>query len=213
MDNQDKVMEARKPDPLAPSGPNNEPVVQVAINDVDIALAKTVGLVIGSNYTSSVWNCPSRPPRYPVYEASFGQWVIGYQYFGGIPNWKNPAFPAGIGRSWSPVKMSTARAHWVLAADDVMKINGAWGTDDRDIFSGVPPHRKSGSALPLGGNEVFADGSARFFKAELMSFFHSWDPSPTGNRVSYFYQDPQDFGQQAGPWSNTAVQNSIRFKP
>jgi prepilin-type N-terminal cleavage/methylation domain-containing protein len=200
-DNLDKVLEAR------------QNLVQVAVNPPEAAGAATVGLSIGSNYTSSIWNCPARPARYPVYEAAFDQWVIGVQYFGGITNWLNPAFPAGIGRSWSPVKLGQSRPHWVLAADEVMKINGTWGTDDRDIFSGVPPHRKSGSALPLGGNEVFTDGSARFIKVELMSFFHSWDPSFSGNRVSYIYQDPSDFAQQPGPWSSTAVQNSLRFRP
>ena len=40
VDNADKVLEARKPDPLQPSGPNNVPVVQLAINDVDTASAK-----------------------------------------------------------------------------------------------------------------------------------------------------------------------------
>jgi prepilin-type N-terminal cleavage/methylation domain-containing protein len=200
-DNVDKVVEAR------------QNLVQVALNPPEANGAATVGLVVGSNYTSSVWNCPSRPPRYPVFEAAFGQWVIGYQYLGGITNWLNPAFPSGVGRSWSPVKVASSRPHWVLAADEVMKINGAWGTDDRDIFSMVPPHRKGGSSLPKGGNQVFIDGSARFIKAETMSFFHSWDPSFGGNRISYIYQDSKDFGEQPGSWSTPGIQNMLRFRP
>jgi prepilin-type N-terminal cleavage/methylation domain-containing protein len=204
LDSEDRVVEARGVGGAA---------VQVALNPPEATAAKTVGLLVESNHTSTIWNCPSRPPKYPVYEASFTQWVIGYQYFGGITNWFNPAFSGGMGRSFSPVKLAKARAHWTLAADDVMKINGTWGTDDRDIFTSVPPHRKSTSALPTGGNQVFADGSVRWVKAEKMSFFHSWDPSFSGGRVAYFYQDQTDFDQFPGPWSTAAVQNSLRFRP
>jgi hypothetical protein len=90
-DNEEKVVEARF----------NE--VQVGLNPPEAAAARTVGLEITSNYTHSVWNCPSRPPRYPIYEPGFEQWVIGYQYFGGITNWRTPSFVGGIGRSYSPV--------------------------------------------------------------------------------------------------------------
>ena len=198
-DNMDRVVEAR------------ERTVQVALNPPEVTAAKSVGLVVGSNYTSSVWNCPARPPRYPVYEGgNLNQWVIGIQYFGGITNWTNPAFPSGMGRSYSPVKLSTSQPHWVLAADAVFKIGNAWGTDDRDLFSGVPPHRKVGSALPQGGNQVFADGSARWIKAEQMHFFHSWAPSWTGGRVAYFYQDPKDF---AGALATPKVLASLKFRP
>jgi len=203
-DNMDKVVEAR------------QNLVQVALNPPEVVAAKTVGLIVGSNYTSSIWNCPARPPRYPVYEGgSLNQWVIGIQYFGGITNWQNPAFSSGMGRSYSPVKISLAQPHWTLAADTIMKIGTAsgaagWGLDDRDLFSGVPPHRKAGSALPEGGNQVFADGSARWIKAETMSFFHSWSPSWTGGRVAYFYQDPKDF---AGTLATPTVQSSLKFRP
>jgi prepilin-type N-terminal cleavage/methylation domain-containing protein len=60
-DNLDKVLEAR------------QNLVQVAVNPPEAAGAATVGLSIGSNYTSSIWNCPARPARYPVYEAAFNR--------------------------------------------------------------------------------------------------------------------------------------------
>jgi prepilin-type N-terminal cleavage/methylation domain-containing protein len=192
-DNDERVVEAR----------GN--VVQVALNPPEASAAKTVGLLV-TNQTSTVWNCPGRPPKYPVYEPSFDQWVIGYQYFGGITNWTNPSFTAGIGRSYSPVKLGNAQPHWTLASDMVVKVSGAWGTDDRDIFTGVPPHKARGNR-PSGGNQVFADGSARWFRAEEMSFFHCWDAA--GNsRAAYFYQDPKDF---QGPFASAAVQNALRF--
>ncbi|MGZ8901375.1 MAG: type II secretion system protein, partial [Limisphaerales bacterium] len=52
-DNNEKVVDAR------------EGRVQVAINPPEANAAKTVGLNVGSNHTSSVWNCPDRPKKYP----------------------------------------------------------------------------------------------------------------------------------------------------
>jgi type II secretory pathway pseudopilin PulG len=190
-DNNEKVVEAR------------ENRVQVAINPPEALAAKTVGLTVGSNHTSSVWNCPDRPSKYPVYEAPLRQWVIGIQYFGGVTNWLNPS---GTQRSYSPVKLANSQPHWTLAADAVMKIGGAWGTDDRDIFTGVPPH-KGKTKKPLGGNQVFVDGSARWIKAEQMSFFHCWDAAGA-SRVAYFYQDPSDF---QGTFASDSVQKALRF--
>jgi prepilin-type N-terminal cleavage/methylation domain-containing protein len=179
--------------------------VQVALNPPDARSAATIGLTVSSNYSATIWNCPGRPSRYPVYEASYNQWVIGYQYFGGITNWTNPegSFP-----SRSPIKLAAARAHWTLAADPVMKIDNAWGTDDRDLFSGVPPHRGGSSPLPAGGNQVFADGSARWIKSVNLMFLHSWSPSWSGGRVAYFYQDDSDFD----PALRAKVQQ-LRFRP
>ena len=180
MDNLDRVIVAR------------QSVVQVALNPPDAAGAKTVGLTVASNYTAAIWNCPGRPPKYPVYEASFDQWVIGYQYWGGITNWINPDHSAGLGRSWSPVKMSDARPHWTLASDTVIRSGTLpWGTFnssdvDRDIFEGVPPHRSPGTGMPSGANHVFADGSCQWIKAARLRFFHSWS---INDRRSYFYQN------------------------
>ncbi|MDB6038980.1 MAG: prepilin-type N-terminal cleavage/methylation domain [Verrucomicrobiales bacterium] len=193
-DYNDRVVEAR------------QNMVQVALNPPEAAASSVVGLVVRSNYTSSVWNCPDRPHKYPVYEASFMQWVVGYQYFGGVTNWMNPSSPGGIGRSYSPVKLSASQPHWTLAADMVMKINGAWGTDDRDIFTGVPPHKGKGNKA-TGGNQVFIDGSARWVRAQDMSFFHCWD-GIGASRAAYFYQDPRDF---TGIFATDSVQKSLQF--
>jgi prepilin-type N-terminal cleavage/methylation domain-containing protein len=176
LDNGEKVVEARGGS------------VQVALNPPEATGAKTVGLIVASNYNTSIWNCPGRPPKYPVYEAAFDQWVIGYQYFGGITNWITPS--TTFIPSHSPIKLSTSKPYWTLAADCVMKINGTWGFDDRDIFTGVPPHRTGSSMVPKGGNQVFTDGSARWIKAQTMYSFHSWAP---GTRLAYFYQQNTDF--------------------
>jgi prepilin-type N-terminal cleavage/methylation domain-containing protein len=180
MDNADRVVEARA----------NQ--VQVALNPPEASGARTVGLTVSSNVSSTIWNCPSRPNKYPVFEGGgLNQWVIGYQYFGGITNWINPLgnFP-----SRSPIKLATSRPHWTLAADAVVRGGAAvaWGSfdpaADRDIFDGVPPHR-TGPRRPAGANQVFADGSTRWIKAADLRFLHTWN---TGNRLCYFFQERQD---------------------
>lgn len=179
VDNGDKVVEARQ---------NS---VQVALNPPEATGAKTVGLNVETNATSAIWNCPARPPKYPVYEGgSLNQWVIGYQYFGGITNWSNPL---GTFAGLSPVKLATAKPHWTLAADVIIRSGTLpWGrfdpSGDRDIFDGVPPHRQS--SLPAGANQVFADGSTRWVKAGDLRRLHSWSVS---GRLAYFYQDRVDF--------------------
>ena len=108
---------------------NNEKVVAARANVVQICLdrperlaAEALGLLIRSN-SPSVWTCPNRP-TFPTFEAAYDQWVIGYQYYGGITNWENPS---GTYPSRSPIKLSSSQPSWVLAADAVMKIDGAWG--------------------------------------------------------------------------------------
>jgi hypothetical protein len=172
--------------------------VQNCLNPLDAAAAKSVNLIVQSNSTS-VWSCPSRPGL-PTYEPGYDQWAIGYQYYGGIETWNNPA---GQFKSRSPVKLGNARGTWVLAADTVMKIGpsagaATWGGNageaGRDlVYSNMPQHRGGRSMVPKGGNQVFCDGSARWIKFEQMFFLHSWDGSFGGKRIAYFYQDDADF--------------------
>ena len=185
LDNADRVIEAR----LIPG--TTDTYVQNCLNPPAATNSATAGLVATTSY-NSVWTCPNRPGL-PVYEASFPQWVIGYQYFGGIKTWMNPAgnFP-----SRSPQKLSNAKPGWVLAADSVMKINGAWGGADPDparafVYSNMPQHLKCGGGkVPQGGNQVYVDGSAGWVKSERMYFLHSWD---NAGRIAYIYQDDADF--------------------
>jgi len=176
LDNNDKVLQTR----------NN--VVQVAINPPEATNCAQVGLTVTvTNYSGCIWNCPGRPKKYPIYESSFNQYVIGYQYFGGITNWINPA---GRYPGYSPVKLSNAKPAWALAADLVLRdFNDAWGVfsnpRDSDLFEGVPPHRGSRTKYPAGANEVFVDGSTRWLKVENLRYLHSW----TGDRLCYFWQD------------------------
>jgi prepilin-type N-terminal cleavage/methylation domain-containing protein len=172
LDNNEKVVEAR------------QNVVQIALNPPERVAAATVGLVVKTN-SASIWTCPDRP-SFPTFESDLNQWIIGFQYFGGITNWLNPL---GKFVSKSPVKLASSQPSWALAADTVMKIDGYWGgkPGSRDsAFADMPQHHGHG-LIPEGGNEVFVDGSARWFKFEQMFYLHTW--STDGNRIAYFFQD------------------------
>lgn len=207
-DNDDKVIEARS-DKYPGPPPPTPTYVQVCINPPEVDLTKSVGLSVQSNSFTSIWRDPDRPPNLPIYEASYPQWVVGYQLFGGIDNW----FTGGtrFKPSYSPIKISTAQPHWALAADLIMKDpNYAWGqwpVNGRDdvLWAGAPPHR-CGTGPPKGANEVFCDGSAAWIKAPNLYKFHSWDGETS--RVCYWYQDSKDF---TGILGTTAFLNSLRL--
>ena len=157
--------------------------VQIALNPPEAAAATGVGLTFETN---GVWTCPNRP-RLPFYDAAVSQWTIGYQYFGGIRQWMNPV---GTFPSSSPTNMNIAQPHWALAADAVLKVDGAWGGGSSAWYSNLPPHTAESSLLPQGGNEAFVDGSVQWIQVEKMFFLSSWNSSA---RLAYWYQDPKDF--------------------
>jgi len=149
---------------------------------------KSVGLTVSSNGVNNIWSCPNRPGL-PFYDGS--QWSLGYAYFGGITIWYNNS--AGTGPSGSPIKSSTARPAWALAADDVAKTDQsgtlAWSwpaAPAGDGSSNLPAHKASPGSLPAGGNEAFADGSAQWEKAQLMMFLHTWFTA--AQRQVWWYQ-------------------------
>jgi prepilin-type N-terminal cleavage/methylation domain-containing protein len=193
LDNADKVLSARL----------NGLYVQNCLNPPEATAAASVGLIVRSNVVS-VWTCPNRPGL-PVYEPAYPQWVLGYQYFGGIESWHNPAgdFP-----SRSPVKLGSSKSTWTLAADATMKINSSWGglEPGREfVYANMPQHRAGSAMVPKGGNHVFVDGSAQWIIFQKMYFLTTWSLS---TRIAYFYQDPSDFDPAL-----KAQLTSLRAKP
>jgi prepilin-type N-terminal cleavage/methylation domain-containing protein len=180
VDSDDKVISART---------SAGTFIQNALNPPEQSAAATVGLLVQSN-ANTVWTCPNRPGL-PVYEAANVQWVIGYQYFGGITRWTplNRSPISGL----SPVKISSAKPTFTLAADMTMKVNNQWGGVEPEprkfVYDNVPQHRDKGM-IPAGGNHVFIDGSGYFVKFREMFALHSWN---WGQREAYFYQDPSTF--------------------
>ena len=175
-DAQDKVIEAR-------SGWYGSGLVyvQLAINPPEQELANTVSLNINSN-APSIWRCASLGTSLPFYSAYWDQWSIGYQYYGGITNWVNPAFPNGIG-SYSPVKLSQSKPTWVLAADIISLSTNSWAWWNPE---GIVPHKRSGAAYPDGGEHLKADGSVSWVKIERTRFLSTWG---MGDRNNYVYQE------------------------
>jgi len=174
-DNQDKVV---------PAGSATLPL-QLNSTDFSIDCWSQLGLSVTQTNSRSVWGCPNRP-GFPAYDPTYKQFLIGYQYYGGIATWKNNL--GTFSPSASPIKTATCKPSWMLAADVVARPDGVHWTFPYSPGSGwstLPAHKDGARALPAGGNEVFIDGSARWIKARQMVFVHSWNVI----RELYIYQD------------------------
>jgi prepilin-type N-terminal cleavage/methylation domain-containing protein len=187
-DNQDRVPPGNK---VSTGGPG---FVQLAI-DVNIVDAVNSYLRLQSNSLGSVWSCPNRPAGLPYLDTTYNQYILGYSYMGGVTNWSySPGQTA-----YSPVKLGTSRANWVLAADlNAKSVGSQWtgrlvspGSSTYIEYGIVPPHiAKNG--LPSGGNEVFADGSGKWCRFETMCHFNNFS-GLMGSTDLWWYQDPTDF--------------------
>jgi prepilin-type N-terminal cleavage/methylation domain-containing protein len=187
----DKVPPGNK---VTSGGPN---FVQIAI-DVPTVNAVNAYLKLQNSARTSVWSCPNRPPGLPYIEAFANQYIIGYSYMGGMTGWANNPEPRH--NAYSPIKLSNAKPHWVLAADLNTKIVGSkWtgalagqGSTYYVEYGNIAPHPAKGG-IPDGGNEVFADGSARWCKFSTMCRFNNYGGA-LGSTDVWWYQDPTDFG-------------------
>lgn len=128
--------------------------------------------------------------------------MIGYQYFGGIPTWMNPA---GTFESRSPVKLSQAKPGWCLAADTMMKIDGVWGGGRDTAYEDMPQHSRRKGGPPEGGNQVFADGSCRWVRFKDTFYLHTW--AVNGTRIAYFYQ------ADLGACDTPAIRSQLAARP
>lgn len=162
---------------------------------------KAYGLVLKEQPTdqNNIWSCPTRnflPRRDTTYP---DQVAVGYQYYGGITTWQNPA--GTINNAPSPVKLGTAKPGQCLASESNAHFTPAgegWGYDG--YTPGKPvrvPHPRPGKKHPDGGNVMFVDGSARWIKFEKMYFLTSW----RADRRLFAYQE--DWGNITQAQLNT----------
>lgn len=182
-------------------------------NALDIGVSNgvsTIGLTLASG--NNIWCCPSRsyslghlPVFVPANGANVAEWVIGYAYMGGMTNWQTDG-PSGTVPAHSPIKLSTSKPYWCLAADANADTGNSgspqWGylntqTDPGQpyFWDDIPPHKKG--RLPQGGNEAFVDGSAQWEKYQNMYAFQQY-AGFGGTRWFFWYQDNSD-------WSSTVM--------
>lgn len=166
---------------------------------------KSVGL--GLQYKPSVWTCPARTHtigHLPLWDP-LPQWVIGYEYFGCMTNWNLPGY--GTFRGHSPIKLGTSKPYWCLAADANVQDGQGWGhlaatfpqPSDYQYYYWVdtPPHKEGNGNIPAGGNEVFADGSAKWCQFRTMHTFHWY--KGLQNRYWFWYQKTEDIPNNVNP--------------
>ncbi|HEY4414856.1 MAG TPA: prepilin-type N-terminal cleavage/methylation domain-containing protein [Verrucomicrobiae bacterium] len=146
----------------------------------------------GTSRNATIWTCPNRPSL-PATSTGGSTFAIGYEFFGGVTYW----LYNGIRQpSASPVKSSTSKSTWMLAADVLLNFQGSngqlgWsdaGASPNSGFANLPAHKNAGSQ-PAGGNEVFADGSVAWVKSNTMHDFYNY----ANTRKFFFYQ--ADLGQ------------------
>jgi len=188
LDNQDTLLPALNMGTAA--APNFHPLA-LPYNTSAEAL-KAVGLTLKTTPSeqNNIWSCPTRnflPRRDPTYT---DQIALGYQYFGGITRWQNPAGTITLPQRHSAVKLSVAHPGVLLAADSNARFTRpgeGWGYDG--FTAGQPPrvpHPKPRSAVPQGGNQAFVDGSVRWIRFEDMYFLTSWN---VAERRLFAYQE------------------------
>jgi prepilin-type N-terminal cleavage/methylation domain-containing protein len=193
-DNNDYVVSARVangPDSATGVGSatTKDEYNQHAINQPQATLSKDINLDPTQTNTATVWACPSLGIGSVLYNGTTTppQWNVGYQYFGGIYWWYNVAISTGIASS-SPVKLSSAKPSWVLAADLVCKDpTVAAGQNPWADVSGVNlvAHQRPHAQFPDGANHLTVDSSVNWIKWENLLQITTFD---TSDRLFYFYQ-------------------------
>ena len=146
-----------------------------------------------------IWNCPNRAglPAPGIPSMQGGQWYIGYAYFGGMKKWSSVPFGAPGPTGYSPVKLGTSKPHWALGADTNFKVGTRWagavsqGGVWEFEYGKIPAHPAK-NGIPEGGNQVFADGSAKWCKFGDMYKFNTYIGA-IGNIDVYWYQESSDF--------------------
>jgi prepilin-type N-terminal cleavage/methylation domain-containing protein len=189
------------------------------LNAFNVTNQDSLKTTLNLTTNSGVWTCPSRntgqhplPNFTDVNGANPAQYVIGYEYMGGMTYWQiaggnGTGGTVGVVRSsHSPVKLGTSKPFWALAADSNCLEGGyGWGGWDagsiaQGYWDNMPPH-KSGN-LPAGGDELFVDGSAGWYSYRYapMYGFHSYN-GLNGPRLWFWYQEATDFAVASGGYA------------
>lgn len=181
---------------VMPTAITNGSACPYIINDQGETVSKTVGLIVSTN-AANVWACPNRSglPALEKNGSGVDQWDIGYCYFGGITNW----YPGGGVQTpgYSPIRLGKSQPAWCLAADSLEWYNNKWMSSAQDggrppLYHNVPPHLSGSTAA--GGNEVFCDGSAGWFRFQDMWRLTAYIGGEYNPTQIYFWQDPNASG-------------------
>jgi prepilin-type N-terminal cleavage/methylation domain-containing protein/prepilin-type processing-associated H-X9-DG protein len=181
------------------------PFNPIALNLSLLPTLQTYGMVIKTNSSeqNNVWSCPERsylPRQDPNALTTI---AIGYQYYGGMTSWVNPA--GTFANPPSPVKLSNSKPRWCLAAESNCRIvnplpgfpanDVGWGADGYVPGEAIRvPHPARVGTHPAGGNILFVDGSANWVKFQSMYFMNT-DNADLNNRW-FAYQE--DWGSLTG---------------
>jgi len=172
--------------------------VPICLNPPEVLSSSGVLSVLTNLGANTVWTCPNRP-NLPLFDEPNHQFIIGYEYFGGVSAWYpqlNQVVDPNTKVAWSPIKLAASKPWLAVAADSNVEVASQWGNTDElpGAFNNIPPHPISGSHVPAGGNEVFVDGSANWNQYATMWDLTSWNALSA--RGCFWYQDPQDFSLQ-----------------
>jgi prepilin-type N-terminal cleavage/methylation domain-containing protein len=196
-DNSDKFMPAAFNNGWTFNGVNIQNPIEmnaaILESSADLGFS-TNSIVNGVSVSPTIWTCPNRPSLpAPNQWPNPQTWAMGYQYYGGVATWYLAKNRDIVDRpSASPIKSSTSKAAWMLAADVVVNLTALpghmWGDSSQPANSGwasLPAHKSSGGR-PAGGNEVFADGSVSWIDAREM--YSVYCTTSSGGRYFYFWQ-------------------------
>ena len=130
----------------------------------------------------------------------YDQWIIGYQYLGGIREWNTllGTFP-----SRSPVD-NNAKGTWALAAESNIKVDGRWGGGRPSAYRDMPPH-PGRDGKPEGGMVLTFDGAATWHNRNKWLPIHSWR---VADRECYWVQ--RDLGEYGEACRKQGLKRGIR---
>jgi prepilin-type N-terminal cleavage/methylation domain-containing protein/prepilin-type processing-associated H-X9-DG protein len=169
----------------------------VGLDATNLPTLNHYGMIIKTNASeqNNIWSCPERKFLPRIQPGTPDALAIGYEYFGGLTSWDNPA--GTFANPPSPVKLGQAKPNWCLAAESNCKYFASfttgqplgWGADG--YVPGEPirvPHPAARGKHPDGGNVLFTDGSARWIKYANMYFITSFGPG------AHIYAYQEDWG-------------------